>query len=342
MKLRILSLMVAAALLPMVALGNDAPKADPAKQAELEQARAELERSARRVAELSRELGGTERTMVIERTMQEMRRPGVGIVMSPLPEGQGVKLAAVTPEGPAAKAGLQAGDVLRSVDGKAITAGEDAGVEQARKLLANLEMGQKLKLGYERDGRKADATVTVDSIRRTMVFTSGDTPGVHAFSFSTDPNFPGMDPEVRVEIDRIRSAPCPPGSEDCNFPVLAQAFRWNGLNLASMDAKLGRYFGTDTGVLVLSGGPGLTQVEPGDVIQRIDGKPVATPRDAMRALGAQDTGTKVKVELLRERKPRTVEVTVPEATPMRWFAPPAPPAPPAPRAPAPPTPATEL
>ena len=45
--------------------------------------------------------------------------------------------------------------------------------------------------------------------------------------------------------------------------MLAEAFRWNGLNLASVDAKLGRYFGTDRGVLVLSSGPDLAGLQAG-------------------------------------------------------------------------------
>jgi hypothetical protein len=104
---------------------------------------------------------------------------------------------------------------------------------------------------------------------------------------------------------------------------LTQAFRWNGLNLASLDARLGRYFGTSTGVLVISGGPSLPLLEPGDVIQRIDGKAVATPRDVMRLLRAKDTGGQLRVEVLRDRKLRAMDITVPEAPPMNWFAPPA-------------------
>ena len=77
--------------------------------------------------------------------------------------------------------------------------------------------------------------------------------------------------------------------KNCRVPMLAEAFRWNGLNLASVDAKLGRYFGTDRGVLVLSAGPDLAGLQPGDVIHKIDGSAVDSPREAMEALRAKPT-----------------------------------------------------
>ena len=61
-------------------------------------------------------------------------------------------------------------------------------------------------------------------------------------------------PDVRTEVIRIGSE-CKGKDKDCALPVLAEAFRWNGLNLAAVDAQLGRYFGTSAGVLVLSSQP---------------------------------------------------------------------------------------
>jgi PDZ domain-containing secreted protein len=107
---------------------------------------------------------------------------------------------------------------------------------------------------------------------------------------------------------------CPPGQKDCDLPAFFQAFRWQGLNLASVDATLGRYFGTDHGVLVLSSGPELKGLQAGDVIQGIAGKPVKSPRDVMSVLREKDAGSQVKLELLRDRKTMAVLVTVPVNT----------------------------
>ncbi|WP_158637129.1 PDZ domain-containing protein [Arenimonas daejeonensis] len=348
MKFRLISLLVAAAL-AATAQAADTPKAsaetaaaEAAKRAELERARAELNRSARRVSELTRELGesGANAYSFNVESFNSFDafggRPAIGIVMGASPDWAGVRIAAVTPNGPAAKAGLRANDMLLSVDGKAISAKGDAAIEQARGLLDGLKEGQSLRLGYSRDGKSAQATVKAEKLDRVMVFSSSETPQVQVLTAERARAAeraareyaratPVIDPRVQMEIARMAAAPCPPGDDDCSFPALTQAYRWSGLNLASMNPQLGRYFGTSSGVLVLSGGAGLETLEPGDVIQKIDGAAVNSPRDAMRALRDQDDGEKVKVDLLRERKPRTVEVTVPDAPGVRWYAPPAPP-----------------
>lgn len=331
MKFRLVSLMVAAALAaPLACFAADD---DAARRAELEKARKALTENARRVAELSRELGETGFAYNFETSGDALRaRPGIGIVMGANPGAQGVRISAVTPDGPAAKAGLRAGDVLLSVDGKSVAGTDDAAIASARKLLGELKKDQQLRLGYTREGKSGQATVTVADIDRVMRFTSVS-PRVESFVFDRGRAAPLVSPGVEMEIARLAAAPCAPGDDDCHIPVLAQAFRWNGLNLASVDAKLGRYFGTDHGVLVVSGGESMATLEPGDVIQKIGGESVATPRDAMRALRERDAGARVEVQLLRDRKARTVSVTVPEATPLHWFTPPPPPAPPAPPAP---------
>jgi PDZ domain len=104
------------------------------------------------------------------------------------------------------------------------------------------------------------------------------------------------------------------------------------LNLASVDASLGRYFGTSAGVLVLSSGPSLGQLQAGDVILRVDGKTVATPRAVMDALRDKSADSVVAIDYLRDRKAGSAQLKVPEAMvfPAMPPMPPAPPAPPAP------------
>ena len=125
----------------------------------------------------------------------------------------------------------------------------------------------------------------------------------------------------RVQMFRFE---CKPGESCAGQHRLAEAFRWNGLNLASVDAQLGRYFGTDTGVLVLSAGPALGTLQPGDVIQRVDGKAVGTPRAVMDALRDKPADSTIAVDYLRDRKSGTTQVKVPKAMPF----PPMPPIPP--------------
>lgn len=140
------------------------------------------------------------------------------------------------------------------------------------------------------------------------------------------------------DADAIRGASvfrfdCRPG-EKCEMGQhrLAEAFRWNGLNLASVDAQLGRYFGTDTGVLVLSTGPALGQLQAGDVIRRVDGKAVDTPRAVMDALRDKPADSTVAVEYLRDRVSASLQLKVPKTMSFPAM-PPMPPIPPLPPAP---------
>jgi hypothetical protein len=114
------------------------------------------------------------------------------------------------------------------------------------------------------------------------------------------------------------------------------ATRWNGLNMATLNPELGRYFGTSTGALVLGPNPEIPQFKGGDVITQVAGKPVINTRDVLSALRSKKTGEKVPVTILRDRKPLSLSITVPKE---RTFNIPAPPMPPAPQSvPKPPVP----
>jgi serine protease Do len=77
----------------------------------------------------------------------------------------GVVIANVVSNGPAAKAGLQAGDVITSVDGKSVATGDDLVSE-----ISNRKPGSNVKLNLLRNGKPQDATVTVAD--RTKLFGS--------------------------------------------------------------------------------------------------------------------------------------------------------------------------
>ena len=76
--------------------------------------------------------------------------------------------------------------------------------------------------------------------------------------------------------------------------------------------------GCENGVLVLSVGEELAGLQAGDVIRKVDGKPVTTPRDVTQALRDKPEDAKVAVEYLRDRQTRTSTVTVPKAAAFRF------------------------
>ena len=68
----------------------------------------------------------------------------------------GVLVQQVQPGGPADKAGLKAGDIITTIDGRAIKDGDDLVNE-----IASRRPGSTIRLGYLRDGKQADTTVTI-------------------------------------------------------------------------------------------------------------------------------------------------------------------------------------
>ncbi len=81
----------------------------------------------------------------------------------------GVLVQQVQPGGPADKAGLKAEDIITSIDGRAIKDGDDLVNE-----IASRSPGSTIRLGYVRDGKQEDTTVTIGD--RDKVFAEMNNP----------------------------------------------------------------------------------------------------------------------------------------------------------------------
>src|SRR3546814_4484069 len=92
-----------------------APAAPADADKALAEARAELARAARKMAELSRD-EALSAEMAAHRIAA---RPVLGVLLAP-DEGSGVRVAGVTPDSGAAKAGLKSADRIVSVDGRQV------------------------------------------------------------------------------------------------------------------------------------------------------------------------------------------------------------------------------
>jgi len=78
----------------------------------------------------------------------------------------GVLVQSVQPDGPAEKAGLKGGDIIVAVDGRPIKDGDDLVNE-----ITSRHPGSTIRIGYLRDGKQADASVTIGDLDK--VFAAG-------------------------------------------------------------------------------------------------------------------------------------------------------------------------
>jgi PDZ domain len=140
----------------------------------------------------------------------------------------------------------------------------------------------------------------------------GDGSGTRVFHFETDD---GKDHHSeRIEL----------------VPPFRRGAPWASLNLSTLNPELGRYFGTDHGVLVLNTSENaLKELNPGDVIHVVDGQPADSVSGVMRALSRKEAGQPINVEVWRDRKRQVLAVIAPERDHF-MFSPPAPPLPPVP------------
>lgn len=211
----------------------------------------------------------------------------------------GARIEAVTPGGPADDAGLQAGDIITKFNGTALggVRRRDAEDEEASgpgnkliELAHALEPGDTAQVEYRRGTQSKTATIIAEDMgARSFAFTVPDMP-----EFRTPmPDFPqGM---MRGEAFTIFGSP------------------WGGLDMVTLNADLGEYFGTREGVLVVSTPEDSTlPVKGGDVILSIDGRKPTSPSSAMRILQSYEEGDTVKFDVMRHQRRSTVTWIVPD------------------------------
>jgi S1-C subfamily serine protease len=299
-------------------------------RAQLEEARERLAEAAREVAELSTQLGERERRDILFfRDGEDQlvhRRAMLGVQIDPQSGNDGARVRSVSPGGPAADAGLVSGDVIVSIDGKSLVGKENSYRALVAKM-SEVRPDEKVKVRVLRSGKHKDLVV----LTRPMA--------VHAATVRRMRDGRGRDefiagafgsPGAAVHLDTR------PMLHDMRgfFPG-----EFGGLELASLTPKLGAYFGTSEGVLVVQAPEnGAFKLEDGDVIQSIDGRKPEDGAHALRILRSYKPGEKLNVNVLRQRKTTTLAITMPErAEFMEPFSMPVPPAPASP--PAPPVPA---
>jgi len=253
-------------------------------------------------------------------------RPRIGVMVDMDAPAANKKLGAtvksVTPDGPAAKAGLQAGDIITRFNGVSLTndaAGESAGQKLVELALA-LSPGDTAKVDYLRGSAKKSASIVAADLGGSTFVVRGPE-GEKMIELA-----PLMRERARAMADReLAYVDLQRTMEGMNKQFSVRFSGGFGLDLAEMNAGLGEYFGTAKGVLVLENPADSTvPLKAGDVILAIDGREPASVGQARRILGSYDSGDVAKFEIMRMKKKTTVSWTVPEKRgwaaphPMKW------------------------
>jgi len=191
-----------------------------------------------------------------------------------LPADRGALVTYVAPNSPAAKAGIQAGDVITEFDGQRVE-----GTLALERMVHEVPAGRSVAVTVWRDGRAQSLSAEISSRHAS---TRGDHDSIYV-----GPNTP----DWTMRIPRIEAIPAIPSIEVgplgsfrmFGSPVL-------GIDAEDLSGQLGNYFGAPDGkgVLVREVMPGTPAekagLKAGDVILRVDGNRVKDASELRSAL----------------------------------------------------------
>lgn len=270
-------------------------------QRELAQAREELARAVGDVARVSAEISQPV-LRDVERNFRNFRFMVGGPVVLGLnieDTDFGVFVNGVTPNGPAATAGVTIGDTVVSINDVELARATGRSSPSAALLgqIGNIVPGDEVKLRILRGGDYRDVVVKAGENRLRMPYVAA--------------------------------------ARDGRWPTVAwMPFRysgaWNDVELVSLTPALGEYFGVTEGLLVVRAGRAAELgFRDGDVIIDLAGRKPQSPEHALRILASFEPGESLQAAIMRQRRREALPIRVPTAptTPTAATAPTAPTAP---------------
>jgi S1-C subfamily serine protease len=257
-----------------------------------------MAQAARQIAEITSER--LPRMVEIEKRFALSDKPRLGVTIDGEQQTgpvEGVAILGVTPGSAASDAGLRPGDTITAVNDESLSADNgDAANRRLLDFMEGVEAGDVLKVEYLRDGKVGSVEVEPRVVEANMFVWQGD--GGRHFTMPRVPNAP----HAPAVIEKFRM--------DFGFPWAGSGL--GELELVELSEGLGRYFGTDSGLLVISAPKSdAIELQDGDVIQSIDGREPKDVRHAMRILSSYQSGEKLKLGIMRDKKKRTIDVEIP-------------------------------
>jgi len=217
-----------------------------------------------------------------------------------LKEEKGVEVTMVDQDAPAGKAGLKDHDVILSVNGTEIES-----VEQLRRVIHEIPAGRLISIGVSRGGQPM--TLKAQLAARKSGF---------AMAWPQGNNF-------KVSIPPIPPMPQMPQISEMDVPVsivIVHSSTRSGLMVENLTPQLGDFFGVKSGagILVRSVEKGsraeTAGFHAGDVIVRVNEEKIGDSGDFTHALNLRK-GNSASVSILRDRKPLTLTLTLPDHGP---------------------------
>jgi serine protease Do len=220
-------------------------------------------------------------------------------------------MVTVDPDSPAELAKIVEGDVVLKIGVRDVTTSDVLAAEIRKR-----KPGQDVTLKIERNGKPMDIKVKL-----------GEFPENEAFR-EMELRFPGIFGPDMLPPAALASKSALPGMaarSDAPRPLAPNTQEWSfetrksiGLYGRELNPELAAYFGVKEGMGLLvskldEGGPAeKAKLQVGDVIIRADGKRVEFANDLIDLVLAKPKGSKIKLEILRDKKAMTIDVEVSE------------------------------
>lgn len=211
----------------------------------------------------------------------------------------GAVIETVTPDSPADKAGMKAGDAVVEFDGERVRS-----VLHLTRLVQETPAGRGVAVVLLRGGQKVTVNVTPErrSSDDDFAFRYLDTPRIARPTPA--PPAPPRAPRPPLMLDPARPF---------EIPGLLRFSRGGrlGVTTESIENQLAEYFGVKEGVLVKSVQDGSAAqkagIKAGDVITGINGTKVYDASDLNRALDRLETGGEFTVDVVRDKKTQSLK-----------------------------------